>query len=254
MGEINAIEVKDIEKKYGDFTAVQDITFGVKRGEIFAFLGPNGAGKTTTVKVLTGLLKPTSGQASILGMDVVKEIDNIKKRIGFVPDQPYVYPYLTAFEYMRMIGDIYGVALDEQKKKIPELLEMFELTDRSGEIIDSFSHGMKQKLVISGVLLHRPEVMFLDEPLVGLDPKSARLVKDIFAKLAKEGTTIFMCTHVLEIAQKLSDRICIINDGRILALDTFANLQKATSSAADLESVYLTLTGGETHKELLDGI
>ncbi|MCL2335000.1 MAG: ABC transporter ATP-binding protein [Endomicrobia bacterium] len=246
---MNAIEVKSFVKKYGDFEAVRDITFDVKKGEIFAFLGPNGAGKTTTVKVLTGLLKPTSGKASVLGMDVAKEMDGIKKRIGFVPDQPYVYPYLTAFEYMRMIGDIYGVDLSEQKKKIPELLGMFELDDRSGEIIDSFSHGMKQKLVISGVLLHKPEIMFLDEPLVGLDPKSARLVKDIFAKLSKEGTTIFMCTHVLEVAQKLAGRICIINGGKILALDTFENLQKLTSAEADLESVYLKLTAQRQSEE-----
>ena len=254
MGEIKALEVKHLTKKYGDFTAVNDISFDVNRGEIFAFLGPNGAGKTTTVKVLTGLLKPSSGSVEVLGMDVVAKIEEIKKKAGFVPDQPYVYPYLTAFEYMRMIGDIYKVPVQEQKKKIPELFEMFEIQDRAGEIIDSFSHGMKQKLVISGVLLHKPEIMFLDEPLVGLDPKSARLVKDIFAKLAGQGVTVFMCTHVLEIAQKLADRICIINDGKILALDTFDNLKKSTPSAADLESVYLNLTGGAAHKELLDSI
>lgn len=243
MGGVNTVEVKNLVKKYGDFNAVNDITFDVKKGEIFAFLGPNGAGKTTTVKVLTGLLKPSSGEARVLGMDIVKNIDLIKEKIGFVPDQPYVYPYLTAFEYMRTIGDIYKVPMDQQKKMIPELLEMFELEDRAGEIIDSFSHGMKQKLVISGVLLHKPEIMFLDEPLVGLDPKSARIVKDLFAGLAKQGTTIFMCTHVLEIAQKLSDRICIVNDGKILALDTFENLQKKGESGSDLESIYLHLTG-----------
>lgn len=244
MGGINAVEVYNLVKKYGGFAAVNDISFDVKKGEIFAFLGPNGAGKTTTVKVLTGLLKPSSGNAKILGLDVLKDIDLIKEKIGFVPDQPYVYPYLTAFEYMRTIGDIYKVPMEQQKKMIPELLEMFELDDRAGEIIDSFSHGMKQKLVISGVLLHKPEIMFLDEPLVGLDPKSARIVKDIFVKLSKQGTTIFMCTHVLEIAQKLADRICIVNDGKILALDTFENLQKKGNSGDDLESIYLNLTGG----------
>ncbi len=254
MGEIISVSVDKLVKKYGDFTAVSNISFDVKKGEIFAFLGPNGAGKTTTVKLLTGLLKPTSGYAEVLGMDVAREIDKIKSKIGFVPDQPYVYPYLTAFEYMRMVGDIYKVPIVEQKKRIPELFDMFELEDRSGEIIDSFSHGMKQKLVISGVLLHKPEIMFLDEPLVGLDPKSARLVKDIFAALAKQGTTIFMCTHVLEIAQKLSDRICIINDGKILALDTFENLSKNTPEGTDLEAVYLQLTGALEHKELIAGI
>ena len=238
----NAVEVINLVKKYGDFNAVNGISFNVKKGEIFAFLGPNGAGKTTTVKVLTGLLKPSAGSAKIFGMNVLTDMDSIKKRIGLVPDQPYVYPYLTAFEYMRTVGDIYNVSIEHQKKMIPELLEMFEIDGRAGEIIDSFSHGMKQKLVISGVLLHKPEIMFLDEPLVGLDPKSARIVKDIFARISKQGVTIFMCTHVLEIAQKLADRICIVNDGKILALDTFENLQKKDSRGADLESIYLRLT------------
>ncbi|MDR1696034.1 MAG: ABC transporter ATP-binding protein [Endomicrobium sp.] len=256
MDKIISVEVKNLVKKYGNFEAVKDISFDVKKGEIFSFLGPNGAGKTTTVKVLTGLLKPSSGEVSVLGMDVLRGIDKIKSRIGFVPDQPYVYPYLTAFEYMRMIGDIYKVPVEKQQKMIPELFEMFELDGRSGEIIDSFSHGMKQKLVISGVLLHDPEIMFLDEPLVGLDPASARLVKDIFVRLAKSGTTVFMCTHVLDIAQKLSDRICIVNGGRILALDTFENLKKNYASDSDLESVYLGIVGGTGGKQIkmLDGI
>ncbi|MDR2427049.1 MAG: ABC transporter ATP-binding protein [Endomicrobium sp.] len=254
MDGINAIEVSGLIKKFGGFKALNGINFNVKKGEIFTFLGPNGAGKTTTVKILTGLLKPTSGQANILGMDVLKNIDLIKEKIGFVPDQPYVYPYLTAFEYMRTIGDIYKVPIEQQKKMIAKLLEMFEISDRAGEIIDSFSHGMKQKLVICGVLLHKPEIMFLDEPLVGLDPKSARIVKDIFSKLSKHGTTIFMCTHVLEIAQKLSDRICIINDGKILALDTFENLRKTGGSDSDLESIYLHLTGAVDTVVLPDGI
>ncbi|MDR3113770.1 MAG: ABC transporter ATP-binding protein, partial [Endomicrobium sp.] len=197
---------------------------------------------TTTVKILTGILRPTSGSAQIFGLDIVKNIDEIKKKTGFVPDQPYIYPYLTAFEYMRTVGDIYGVALEKQKRKIPELFEMFDLKGRSGEIVDSFSHGMKQKLAISSVLLHEPEIMFLDEPLVGLDPKSARLVKDLFKKLSENGVTIFMCTHVLEIAQKLASRICIINEGKILALNTFDSLQKTVSQDADLEAVYLKLT------------
>lgn len=243
MGGVKAAEVCGLVKKYGGFKAVDGISFDVKKGEIFAFLGPNGAGKTTTVKMLAGLLKPSGGFAKILGLDLEKDIGLIKKRTGFVPDQPYVYPYLTAFEYMRTIGDIYKVPVEYQKKTIPALFEMFEINDRKGEIIDSFSHGMKQKLVISGVLLHRPEIMFLDEPLVGLDPKSAKIVKDLFARLAKRGTAIFMCTHVLEIAQKLADRICIIDEGKILALDTFENLQKKDERGSDLESIYLRLTG-----------
>jgi len=241
MGEIT-VDVQNLVKKYGNFEAIKNISFSVAKGEIFTFLGPNGAGKTTTVKILTGILRPTSGSARILGFDAVKNIDEIKKKIGLVPDQPYVYPYLTAFEYMRMVGDIYGVSPEKQKKKIPEFFEMFDLKDRAGEIVDSFSHGMKQKLVISSVLLHEPEIIFLDEPLVGLDPKSARLVKDLFKKLSENGVTIFMCTHVLEIAQKLASRICIINEGKILALDTFDALQKTVSNDADLEAVYLKLT------------
>jgi ABC-2 type transport system ATP-binding protein len=243
MGEITAaVCVENLVRKYGAFEAVKGISFDVKKGEIFTFLGPNGAGKTTTVKILTGILKPTSGLVRILGFDVVKNTDEIKKRTGLVPDQPYIYPYLTAFEYMRLTGDVYGVPQEKQKKKIRELFEMFNLQDRSGEIVDSFSHGMKQKLAISSVLLHEPEILFLDEPLVGLDPKSARLVKDLFKNLSEKGATIFMCTHVLEIAQKLASRICIINEGKILALDTFDALQKNVSEDADLEAVYLKLT------------
>jgi ABC-2 type transport system ATP-binding protein len=243
VGEIKyAAVIENLVKKYGTFEALKGISFDVKKGEIFTFLGPNGAGKTTTVKILTGILRPTSGTARIFGLDIVKDIGEIKKKTGFVPDQPYIYPYLTAFEYMRVVGDVYGVALEKQKRKIPELFEMFDLKDRSGEIVDSFSHGMKQKLAISSVLLHEPEIMFLDEPLVGLDPKSARLVKDLFKKLSENGVTIFMCTHVLEIAQKLASRICIINEGKILALNTFDFLQKTVSQDADLEAVYLKLT------------
>jgi ABC-2 type transport system ATP-binding protein len=239
---MQTIILDNVTKKFDAFFALNGISLSVNAGEIFAFLGPNGAGKTTTIKILTGLLKPTSGTAKVLGLDILQNIDSIKSKIALVPDQPYVYPYLTAFEYMTLIANIYKLPESEAQKSIPELLNMFELSDRSGDIIDSFSHGMKQKLVLASTLLHKPEVMFLDEPLVGLDPKSARLVKDIFTRLAQNGITIFMCTHVLEIAERIANRIAIINNGKIAELGTLSELKNKMASDGNLEELYLKLT------------
>jgi ABC-2 type transport system ATP-binding protein len=245
------IQAIALTKKFGTLTAVDNLNLEVNSGEIFAFLGPNGAGKTTTVKLLTGLLHPTSGRGVINGFDIAKEPINAKKQIGLVSDQPYVYPHLTGFEFMRLVGDLYSVDVSYQKDKIPELLEMFELGRWSDELVESFSHGMKQKLVIASVLLHNPVVMFLDEPLVGLDPKSARLVKDIFIALAKKGVCIFMCTHVLEIAERLAHRVGIISGGKLIALETVETLKKNASSNGNLEDVFLEMTGGAEYTDLL---
>jgi ABC-2 type transport system ATP-binding protein len=246
-----AIKSEGLTKKFGDFTAVENLSFEISPGEIFAFLGPNGAGKTTTVKLMSGLLIPSSGTAWINGCDIVKDQQKAKQSLGYVSDQPFVYPHLTGFEFMRFVGDIYSVDEAYQKAKIPELLEMFELSKYADETTESYSHGMRQKLVIASVLLHSPSVLFLDEPLVGLDPKSARLVKEIFIELSGRGVAIFMCTHVLEIAEKLAGRAGIIHKGRLIALESISELKQKIKHGGNLEDVFLEITGGTQYIELL---
>jgi len=243
--------MEGLTKKFGGLTAVDNLSLEVARGEIFAFLGPNGAGKTTTVKLMAGLLIPSSGTACINGYDITKEPLKAKQSLGYVSDQPFVYPQLTGFEFMRFVGDIYSVEPGYQAGKIPELLEMFELSKWADETLETYSHGMRQKLVLASVLLHRPSVLFLDEPLVGLDPKSARLVKEVFAELSGRGVAIFMCTHVLEIAEKLATRAAIIHKGKLIALENIETLKHKIKSGGNLEDVFLEITGGTQYLELL---
>ncbi len=245
------IEIEGLVKRFANRAAVDGLDLKVEPGEIFGFLGPNGAGKTTTVKCITGLLKPTAGRIRVAGFDTATRTLEAKRSMGLVPDEPFVYPKLTGAEYLRFVGELYGVKLDDMRKRIPELFEMFELTPWGGELVESYSHGMRQKLVLAGVLLHDPKVLVLDEPMVGLDPKSGRLVKDIFLKLAERGTTIFMCTHVLEIAEKLCDRVGIMIDGRMLACGSLAELQSQARKQGDLEDIFLSLTGGAEYSALL---
>lgn len=246
------IEIEGLVKRFGSHTAVDGLDLTVGRGEIFGFLGPNGAGKTTTVKCLTGLLKPTAGRVTVAGFDAAARPLDAKRAMGLVPDEPFVYPKLTGVEYLRFVGELYGAPLEAMKARIPELLAMFELTPWGGELVESYSHGMRQKLVLAGILLHDPKVLVLDEPMVGLDPKSGRLVKDVFRKLAERGTTIFMCTHVLEIAEKLCDRIGIMIGGKMVACGTVAELEaQAKTSGSDLEGIFLSLTGGAEYSALL---
>ncbi len=246
------IRLEGLGKTFGSYAAVSDLSLEVKPGEIFGFLGPNGAGKTTTVKMMTGLLRPSAGAVFINGIDMAVDPVAAKRQMGLVPDEPFVYPKLTGAEYLRFVGELYGVPLSNMKKRIPELLEMFELTPWGGEMLESYSHGMRQKLVLGGVLLHEPKILVLDEPMVGLDPKSGRLVKDIFVKLAERGTAIFMCTHVLEIAEKLCHRIGIMIGGRMIACGTLDELRAhSKQDGQDLESVFLSLTGGAEYSTLL---
>ncbi|HBU70169.1 MAG TPA: ABC transporter [Elusimicrobia bacterium] len=246
------IKAVNLTRKFGSLTAVDNLNIEIPPGEIFAFLGPNGAGKTTTVKLFTGILQPTAGSAVIGNFDLRKNPIEAKSITGFVSDQPYVYPHLTGFEFMRLVGDIYKVGIDEQKQRIPELLSMFELSPWAGEMIEAYSHGMKQKLVLASVLLHQPKVIFLDEPLVGLDPKSAKMVKEIITRLSAKGVAVFMCTHVLEIAERLAHRIGIIQNGRIIALGTVEELKKRARQEGTLEELFLHLTGGSRYSELLE--
>jgi len=246
------IEIEGLVKRFGSHAAVAGLDLRVEPGEIFGFLGPNGAGKTTTVKCVTGLLKPTAGRVRVAGFDTATRTLDAKRAMGLVPDEPFVYPKLTGAEYLRFVGELYGAKLSDMKARIPDLLEMFELSPWGGELVESYSHGMRQKLVLAGILLHDPKVLILDEPMVGLDPKSGRLVKDIFLRLAQRGTTIFMCTHVLEIAEKLCDRVGIMIAGRMIACGTTAELEaQAKTTGSDLEGIFLSLTGGAEYSTLL---
>lgn len=249
------IETKNLTKSYGSLLAVNNLNITVSSSEIYGFLGPNGAGKTTTIKILVGLLKPTSGTALINGIDVMKEPLKTKTLIGYIPDEPLIYPKLTGREFLSFIADIFEIPLNYAKKKIDDLLDLFSLTDRSNTLIETYSHGMKQKLVFSAALLHDPEVLIMDEPTVGLDPQSAKLVKDIMRELTNNGKTIFMSTHILEIAEKMCSRVGIINGGALIAEGTIYELREKThDKAGDLEELFIELTGGEDTKDLIKSL
>lgn len=236
------IEVDKLTKRFGSTVAVNAISFAVNRGEIFGFLGPNGAGKTTTIKMLTGLVRPTSGRARLGGFDIVRSPLPAKRAFGYVPDEPQVYGKLTAIEFLDFIGDVYGMSAQKKSRRIKELLALFDLVDEAGGLLGSYSHGMKQKIMISAALLHEPSIYFLDEPTVGLDPRSAKLLKSILREIAAAGGAIFMSTHIMEIAQALCDRIAIIDKGNIVAIGTVAELRTIRGHAT-LEDVFLGLTG-----------
>ena len=226
------IEIDNLTKTFGGFKAVDGLNLRVEAGEIFGFLGPNGAGKTTTVKILSGIMRPTSGRVLVAGHDVALQPLAAKRVMAYIPDEPFVYPKLTGWEFMRFIGDLYNVPVPEQLARIPELLETFELTAQSGELLESYSHGMKQKLLIASVLLRRPKVVLFDEPTVGLDPKSIRRFKGLLADIAREGAAVFMCTHILDMAEKLCHTVGIIYHGRLIARGTVAEVKKLASGAA----------------------
>ena len=218
-------------------------------------MGPNGAGKTTTIKILVSLLKPTSGTAFINGIDVMKEPLKTKTLIGYIPDESLIYPKLTGREFLLFIADIFEIPFNSAKKKIDDLFCLFSLTERSNTLIETYSHGMKQKLVFSAALLHDPKILIMDEPTVGLDPQSAKLVKDIIRELANKGKTIFMSTHILEIAEKMCSRVGIINKGTSIAEETINDLREKThDEAGDLEKLFIELTGGEDTKELIKSL
>ncbi len=237
------IELKSLTKKYGDYTAVDDLNLSVKKGEIFGFIGPNGAGKTTTIKMIGGILAPSAGTVKITGIDLQQEPEKAKGKIGFIPDRPYLYEKLTGMEFLKFTADLYGVPDDIFSQKAQQNLEMFSLADWSDELIESYSHGMKQRLIMSAALLHDPEVIIVDEPMVGLDPAAILMVKDLFQRLAQKGVTIFMSTHTLAVAEDICERIGVINKGQLIASGTTADLQReANITDADLEQVFINLT------------
>jgi ABC-2 type transport system ATP-binding protein len=241
------IELAHLNKKFGNFHAVRDVSLQVLPGEVFGFLGPNGAGKTTTIRMMAGLMKPTSGHILLCGKDVTRKPEEAKSLLGFIPDRPYLYEKLTGREFLEFIADLHGVDLgDHRGKRIAELLELFDLQGWSHELVEGYSHGMRQRLTIAAALIHRPKVLIVDEPMVGLDPRGTRLVKCLFYELAKAGVSVFMSTHILEVAEEMCHRIGIINEGRVIALGTIQEVrEKAQSTDERLEPLFLKLTGEE---------
>jgi ABC-2 type transport system ATP-binding protein len=247
------IQVVDLVKTFGAFTAVDGVSLDVPPGEIHGFLGPNGAGKTTTIRIIAGLLKPTAGRVSIGDHDVAASPEAAKACLGFIPDRPFLYEKLTAAEFLRFHGALYGLDGNGVSSRIDEMLQLFELGRWSGELIESFSHGMKQRLVMCAAFLHRPRAVVVDEPMVGLDPRGARLIKDVFREMTKKGVAILMSTHTLEVAQEMCDRISIILQGKIIARGTVDELRAlAGGSHQQLTPVFLKLTGGSGLQEIPD--
>ena len=240
------IKLKDLTKVYRGLRAVDSLNLKVKQGTICGFLGPNGAGKTTTIRMMAGILKPTSGQIILNGMDIARNPSEVKRCCGFIPDRPFLYEKLTGTEFLHFLSGLYNLNHSSSlNSHIFNLLDLFELSHWGDELIESYSHGMKQRLVMCGALLHDPEILIVDEPMVGLDPKGAKLVKDIFKDQAKKGKTVFMSTHSLEVAQEVCQEITIIQAGRIIAAGTADELKKNSGVDGSLENVFLKLTEGK---------
>ena len=253
MKKGNAIVVKNLSKRYGSHHAVKDINFEIKKGELFCFLGPNGAGKTTTIKMMTGLLEPGSGQVEIAGTNIWKSPIEAKRKMAYIPDHPILYPKLSGREFLRFIGSVFEIKQDIFEERMEKYLSLFELSGRADELIESYSHGMKQKINLCGALIHQPEVLFLDEPTVGLDPKGAKTLKNLLQSLCRQGMTVFMSTHILEIAEQMCDRVGIIKNGAIIAIGTMDELRMREGKAeTSLEDLFLELTGDSDVRQLIE--
>jgi len=252
------IAVQNLVKTYGKFKAVDGVSLNVEPGEIHGFLGPNGAGKTTTMRMIAGLLKPTSGRILVNNHDLEREPEAAKGSLGFIPDRPFIYDKLTAGEFLTFHAGLYGLTLDASRpdgqvgSRVDEMLELFELTQWKNELIESFSHGMKQRLVMSSAFFHRPQAVAVDEPMVGLDPRGARLIKDVFRRMSERGVAILMSTHTLEVAQEMCHRVSIIQKGHIIAQGTVDEVKRIAGSTTDehLTGVFLKLTGGSALQEI----
>ncbi len=234
------IKTVNLNKRFEELWAVKKLDLDIREGEIFTFLGPNGAGKTTTIKLLTGLLKPTAGKVYLGGYDLEKERIKALSMVSYIPDQPYLYDKLSGREFLKFIGELYMVK--ELQKRMEELLETFEIADVGDKLIEDYSHGMRQKLIFSASLLHEPRIVIIDEPMVGLDPKSVRLVKNILKNKAKEGVSIFLSTHTLSVAEELAHSIGIIDRGNLIAMGTLDELKTRAKEAGHLEDIFLELT------------
>ena len=245
------IQTTHLTKYFGKLCAVDSLTLQVAAGEIFGFLGPNGAGKTTTINMLTGLLQPTSGTATLDGYDIQTQSLQAKAILGLMPDTPQIYETLTGRQFVRLVADLYEVPPQQSDNEMETLLVQLELTDAADELIKSYSYGMQKKILLISVLVHHPRILFLDEPTSGLDPRSARTVREILRERCEQGSTVFLTTHILEIAERLCDRVGIINKGQLIASGTLSELQAQKDSrrehpianpTATLEDIFLALT------------
>ena len=244
------IQLINLSKHYGNLAAVDQLNLTVPPGEIFGFLGPNGAGKTTTIRVMMGILKATSGQVLLDGHDVVTDAQNAKAIAGFIPDRPFIYEKLSGGEFLQFVGKLQRIEPQRLKARISELLDHLELSKWQDELIESYSHGMKQRLVVCAALIHEPRMLIVDEPMVGMDPRGARTLKDLFCALARNGTTIFLSTHSIGVAEEICHRIGIIQKGRLIACGVMDDIRRqASASAGNLESVFLELTRAQTGTE-----
>lgn len=248
------IQLDHLTKRFGDFTAVDDLCLDIAEGEIFGFLGPNGAGKTTTIRMMMGLLTPTTGRIVLGGHDLAVEPLAAKAISAFVPDRPYVYDKLTGREFLTFVGGLYHVPEAKRQEKIEDALTFFSLTDWGDELVENYSHGMKQRLVVASALLHDPQILVVDEPMVGMDPIGARLFKSLLRSLSFTGKTIFMSTHSLEVAEELCDRIGIILGGKLIALGTIDELQQHAGTEDRLEDIFLKLTAAPDMLDIIEAL
>jgi ABC-2 type transport system ATP-binding protein len=252
---VSAIEVSHLTKVYGPTVALNDVTISVGTGEVRGLLGPNGSGKSSLMKTIMGLTKPSYGSLHVLGYDVRTSPMEIKKIVGYVPESPRLYEFLTATEYLDFIADVRGLPFDQKKERIAKFVDALDLEGKQGDMISSYSQGMKQKVAIIGALLHRPRVLLMDEPLNGLDPKSARLVKELIHGLAKEGVSVVFSTHILEIAEAICDKLTILQGGKILAEGTSKELREnAGLPGSGLEDVFLKLTGTKGVEDIVEAL
>lgn len=250
-----AVTLESVSKRFGDVWAVRDLSLRIGYGRVYGLLGPNGSGKSTTMKMILGLVKPDSGKILVDGIDVSKDPVEVRKIIGYVPETSRLYDYLTGIEYLDFIGEAYGMSPEERKRRIEEFLEAFELKGRENELISGYSKGMKQKIALIAALIHKPRILILDEPLSGLDPRSARIVKDLIHELAEEGVTTIFSTHILEIADAVCDELAIMYEGRKIAEGKPDELkQMAGKSGSTLEEVFLKLTGAEDVREIVEAL
>jgi ABC-2 type transport system ATP-binding protein len=246
------IEISSLSKRFGEFAAVRSLDLVVPAGELFGFLGPNGAGKTTTMRMIAGILQPTAGRIRIAGHDLLADPLKAKRALGFIPDRPFIYEKLTGIEFLRFSAGLYGEAGPDVDRRGHELLALFDLEPWRDELVESYSHGMRQKLIIASAFVHRPAVIVVDEPMVGLDPKSSKILKDLFREYTRRGHTVMMSTHTLEIAEGMCDRIGIMQKGELVACGTMSDLRASTGNDDALEDIFLRLTGDRVARELVE--